>query len=183
MGVPPGTFPSCGPNAGGGWSVGITWMATSCWRVPEDPHPHRLLSAPDTLGKGGEPSRATAPLGESVPVSPRRTLSPSHCPIHPHRLHMVGKAFPVVFPHCSHLPSQPYPAPGALPAAGAHTGWAGAPQLVRKQPPKSPLSSPNPPRPTLSCCCPQQVRTSIPQTSTFLSLEKPIYCLKGSVLY
>lgn len=66
------------PPAGGGWSVGTTSMGTSCWRVPEHPHPPGPLSAPDSLGKGGEPSRAMAAVGEPVPVSPRRSLSPSH---------------------------------------------------------------------------------------------------------
>lgn len=102
--VPPGTSPSRAASAGRGWSGGTTSMATSCWGVPEDPHPHGPLSAPNSLGKGGEPSRAMAPLGESVPVSPRRTLSPSHCPIHPHT---EGKALPVAFLHSSPLLSQP----------------------------------------------------------------------------
>lgn len=121
---------------------------------PEDPRPHGPPSAPDSLGKGGEPSRAMAPVpagcvGEAVPVSPRRILSPP-----------------------------PSPFPCSKSAAGSR-GWAGgkpglAPSAGHKTAPKPPLSSPNPPRATPSCCCPQPAGTSIPRTSTFLPLEKPI---------
>lgn len=121
---------------------------------PEDPRPHGPPSAPDSLGKGGEPSRAVAPVpagcvGEAVPVSSRRILS-----------------------------SPPSPFPCSRSSAGSR-GWAGgkpglAPSAGHKTAPEPPLSSPNPPRPTPSCCCPQPAGTSIPQTSTFRLLEKPI---------
>lgn len=98
--VPPGISPSRAASAGGGRRGGPRPAGGSLrMHIPAAPSPPQTANP----GKGGEPSRAMAPLGEYVPVSPRRTLSPSHCPIHPHT---VGKALPVVFPHSSPLLSQ-----------------------------------------------------------------------------
>lgn len=141
-GVPPGTSPSRGSGAGG---------------VPEDPHPHGPLSAPDSFGKGREPSRAMAPVEESVPVSPSRILSPTpqggRCPAPSARPSLTGGTGPSrCVPRCCPLPPGPFSCSRS--AAGSR-GWAGgkpglAPSAAQKTAPKSPLSSPKPP----SCCVP-----------------------------
>lgn len=114
--APLGTSPSRGSSAGGGRSVGTPSMATSCRGGPQRIHVPTAPPAPQTAS-----GREESPAG----------------PWHQCRQGVWGRLS--LCPRggsCPPLPA-PFPAPRALPAAGAGLGGNPAlhPQLVTKQPP------------------------------------------------